>query len=425
MKHYYLKNQLIGLLLCSSMLTAGVLQAQCTEPTIGLTSGPGIICTGETATLIATHDGEEVKWYDAATGGNELATGDTFITEVLTTDTSFWAEAINISPGTNTTTVNAARLAPESFTQYSLDNSGCGLVIDATEDFTLNSFEVYHDGTGGSTTVELRDSSGTVVNSHDFTLPSGNGTTPHLISVDFEFMANESYWLIQTPDFKMVRELGGSLPDNYYPLAIDDVASITSALLNGSPGSQNYYFFYNWEITIAEDEICSSDRVEEIVIVNETTIPTGDLFQQFDTGETLANLDVTGQDLQWYVDAAGTNPLPETTPLVDNATYYVSQTLTFCESELLEITVTENLGVSNSAFSGLVAYPSLVENQLFIENNETITRVEIYNLLGQLLMEKNIHQLKTSMDMTPLSTGVQLVKIFTANETKTIRVIKK
>ena len=425
MKNYYLKNQIIGLLFCSSMLTAGISQAQCTDPVISSISGPGSICAGETTTLTATHDGEELKWYDAETGGNELAIGDTFITEALFDDTSFWAEATNTSPGSNPTTVNTARPAPEGNGQYSLDNSGCGLVIETTEDFTLNSFEVYHDGTGGSTTVELKNSSGNVIDSNTFTVPAGDGTTPHVITVDFNLMANESYWLIQIPDFKMVRDLGGSLPNNYYPLAIDNVANITSALLNGSPGSQNYYYFYNWEITIGADEICSSERVEELVSVNFTPEPAGDSEQMFNPGETLADLDVTGENLQWYSDIGVSTSLPNTTALVDGATYYVTQNSNTCESEGLAVSVTEILNVSNSAFSGLVAYPSLVKNQLFIENNESITKVEVYNLLGQKMIEKKIHKLKTSIDMASLSAGVQLVKIFTANETKTIKVVKK
>lgn len=425
MKNYYFKNQIIGLLFCSSMLIAGVLQAQCTDPIISSTSGPGSVCSGETATLTATHDGEDVKWYDAETGGNEIATGDSFTTQAIFEDTSFWAESINTAPGSNNTTVNAARPAPNTFTQYSLNNAGCGLVIDVTEDFTLNSFEVYHDGAGGSTTIELRDSSGTLIDSHDFTLPAGDGTTANLITVDFNLEANETYEMFQTVDFKMVRELGANLPNSYYPLDIEGVANITSAILNGSPGSQNYYFFYNWEITYGDEEICSSERVEEMVSVNFTSEPNGDSEQMFNSGETLADLDVTGDDLQWYSDISINTALPETTPLVDGATYYVTQTSNDCESEGLAVTVNEILSVSNNAFSGLVVYPSLVENQLFIENNESITKIEVYNLLGQKVLENKIQKLKTSIQMSSITTGMLLVKIFTSKDSKTIKIVKK
>src|SRR5690606_23414432 len=45
--------------------------------------------------------------------------------------------------------------------------------------------------------------------------------------------------------------------------------------------------------------------------------------------------------LNWYSDAAGTISIPETTTLVDNTTYYVSQTVLGCESDLLAITAQE------------------------------------------------------------------------------------
>lgn len=52
------------------------------------------IYSGQTATLTATGaNGATVKWYDAATGGNLVATGNTFTTAPLTATTPFYAEA--------------------------------------------------------------------------------------------------------------------------------------------------------------------------------------------------------------------------------------------------------------------------------------------------------------------------------------------
>ncbi len=55
---------------------------------------------------------------------------------------------------------------------------------------------------------------------------------------------------------------------------------------------------------------------------------------------TLNNLVVNGTNLQWYADAEGTIPLPSDTPLANNTTYYVTQTVDGCESnEYLTIVV--------------------------------------------------------------------------------------
>ncbi|WP_394908087.1 hypothetical protein, partial [uncultured Mesonia sp.] len=54
----------------------------------------------------------------------------------------------------------------------------------------------------------------------------------------------------------------------------------------------------------------------------------------------LTDLVVVGDNLQWYSDAGGTTPIPNTTLLVDGQTYYVSQTTTGtqgCESSLLAV----------------------------------------------------------------------------------------
>ncbi|WP_394908067.1 hypothetical protein, partial [uncultured Mesonia sp.] len=58
----------------------------------------------------------------------------------------------------------------------------------------------------------------------------------------------------------------------------------------------------------------------------------------------LTDLVVVGDNLQWYSDAGGTTPIPNTTLLVDGQTYYVSQTTTGtqgCESILLAVQAVE------------------------------------------------------------------------------------
>ncbi|HET8809607.1 MAG TPA: T9SS type A sorting domain-containing protein [Flavobacteriaceae bacterium] len=92
-----------------------------------------------------------------------------------------------------------------------------------------------------------------------------------------------------------------------------------------------------------------------VVVEYGTPLPIGDTTQEFCTtatwtnagltnqGGTVADLNVSGQNLSWYSDAAGTIPIanPNTTVLVNGTTYYVSQTINGCESPLLAITATE------------------------------------------------------------------------------------
>lgn len=72
------------------------------------------ICSGRTATLIVVfpQPGYTFKWYDAATGGNLVNTGTTFVTPILLGTTTYYVEAvtpqgcINSSRTPGTVTVN-------------------------------------------------------------------------------------------------------------------------------------------------------------------------------------------------------------------------------------------------------------------------------------------------------------------------------
>ncbi|MFF5383553.1 putative Ig domain-containing protein [Pedobacter suwonensis] len=60
-------------------------------PTV--TAGAQTICAGSTATLTATaNGGTTLAWYDAATGGTQLATGETFTTPALTATTTYYIQ---------------------------------------------------------------------------------------------------------------------------------------------------------------------------------------------------------------------------------------------------------------------------------------------------------------------------------------------
>lgn len=52
---------------------------------------------------------------------------------------------------------------------------------------------------------------------------------------------------------------------------------------------------------------------------------------------TLADIPVTGQNLNWYSNPQGTNSIPDTTPITEGTNYYVTQTIDGCESETFNI----------------------------------------------------------------------------------------
>lgn len=89
---------------------------------------------------------------------------------------------------------------------------------------------------------------------------------------------------------------------------------------------------------------CESDRIEIAVVINNTPPVTGTTNQNFCSTEnaTLQSILVNGTDIQWYESNTSTTPLPNSTILIDNTTYYATQTLNGCESTT-RLAVTINL----------------------------------------------------------------------------------
>ncbi|MCZ4222628.1 putative Ig domain-containing protein [Pedobacter rhodius] len=82
--------------LVSAVSSLDIYGATIVYPNPTLTSGSQTICSGNTATLSATaNGGTNLKWFDAATGGNLLASGATFTTPALTATTTYYIEVAN------------------------------------------------------------------------------------------------------------------------------------------------------------------------------------------------------------------------------------------------------------------------------------------------------------------------------------------
>ncbi|MBF4472895.1 T9SS type B sorting domain-containing protein [Flavobacterium sp. HJJ] len=85
---------------------------------------------------------------------------------------------------------------------------------------------------------------------------------------------------------------------------------------------------------------CESDRTPILIQVNDTPAPTGNSSQQFciDDNAAIANLNIIGTAVKWY-DAVANGNLLSSTMLLQNSTYYTTQTLNNCESSRFPIIV--------------------------------------------------------------------------------------
>ncbi len=99
---------------------------------------------------------------------------------------------------------------------------------------------------------------------------------------------------------------------------------------------------------------CESARFQVDVIVNVTAQPTA-VAQSFCSGATVANLVATGTGIQWYNQSTGGTALATTVALA-TGTYYVTQTISGCESPRLAVAVTINtVGAPTGAATQVIA----------------------------------------------------------------------
>ena len=151
--------------------------------------------------------------------------------------------------------------------------------------------------------------------------------------------------------------------------------------------------------------ISGCSQLFPVEIAFSTPLPDGGTAQRFcsdqtwinagittEDGDAISDLNVCGENLSWYSDAAGTIPIfnPDTQDLVDGQAYYVTQTINGCESDVLEVQVIEQecSCIKNEGFqdqdgtvdlegtkfysSNFSVLTSCSQSQSYIANNEVI-----------------------------------------------------
>lgn len=335
MKQIYLLKSFI-----ITLAIAATGYSQCVPPPAPIASGPANpICAGTTATLTASTGTGTLAWFNTSSGGTSIGTGGSFVTAALPATTSFWVEAQTTSPGTPQS--GGAKLAPSS-TGGSVVNAASdpwGLSFNATSDFTLNSVDVFlTSGTAGTVVMHLKDIGFNTLETMSFPVPAGGtnaNPVQHTIPVNLFIPVGTGYRLVVESGPAMIRDLGS----NAFPYPIGTVGSVTGGTINNANTNVGvYYFLYNWNYTPGSAP-CASPRTEVVVNVNApVAVPTASPQSFCGTG-TVGGLQAVGTDLKWYSLSSGGTELTDGTALV-SGNYYVSQTVSGCESARTTVSVT-------------------------------------------------------------------------------------
>lgn len=165
---------------------------------------------------------------------------------------------------------------------------------------------------------------------------------------------------------------------------------------------------------------CESPPLEIMVQINAIpAMPGGNEEQDFTTGETIADLQITvliGAEITWYMlDGMGNMvEVPMNTPLVDGEMYHVTQTLNGCESEMLMITANEVLSAQEFELNNLKAWPNPVNDVLTVTTTVPLSEIGVYNLLGQQLISQKAEGESVQVNVSALPAGSYMVKVITA-----------
>jgi hypothetical protein len=105
--------------------------------------------------------------------------------------------------------------------------------------------------------------------------------------------------------------------------------------------------------------------------------------------------------------------------------YSICDELEGVTSEIAGPLALTTLRTNDINFNSLVYYPNPTQGQLWISNAVSIDRVEVYDISGKKLLEKEPGALELEIDFSNFSQGVYFVKITAGKAVKIVRTIKE
>ena len=356
------------------------------------------ICQGSSVTLTYSGpNGYTPTWFDGSQGNSVTFTptqaGSVSVTATL--ENSTYTDAINIifKPQPTSTITPSGQVLVCASSNFSLQaNTGTGLSYQwfLNGNAITNATNATHLPTAvGSYTVRVTDVATTC----------SKMSEPTVLATTFTPQPNGTVNLCGS---QVLTVTNGS--SNLYQWKKDNV-NINGATTNTYTATQPGV--YTCVITNGSCSFTTSN----IILNQVATPPSANSTQSFNLGDTLANLTVTGSNLQWYSSSTGGTPLPLSTVLVNGTTYYVSQTVNGCESSRIAITVTQNLSNEDFSVTGFAIYPNPTTSLLNFKSAIQVEKILIYNMLGQLVQEEKVNALEGTINIEKLAQGTYIVKV--------------
>ncbi|NHM05655.1 T9SS type A sorting domain-containing protein [Flavobacterium sp. CYK-4] len=411
---------------CTSSRTA-VLATINVTPSITSTS-PSQVCGSGTVTLSAFANAGQLNWYNAASGGSVLGTGNTFITPSITETTTFYVEAVNNScTSVRVPVLATVNMIPTitSTTDTTICANETGTLSATASAGTIYWYSLSSGGIAFATgnSIPVSGASATF-----YVEAVSNGCTSARVPVSYTSLALPMITSVNGATRCDAGSLTLSAVSNEGTISWFDVPSGGTALGTGSTFATPDIAATTTYYVEATNGTCTSTRTAVTASIIPTSAPTGFANQTFCEGESVGLLHVEGVEIQWYDAPTSGNLLADNTLLVAGTTYYASQTQTGCESPTrLAITVSLGncLGTEGFEMNALQLYPNPTFDVVNILSNQPISKVALYNMLGQHIQSTTVNATEAKLDLSAYAAGAYFVKVTVDHQIKTYKVIKK
>ncbi len=367
-------------------------------------SCPGVsVCKGASATLNATGT-PVISWFANSTGGNPLASGNSYTTPPIYSPTNYYVESAVPGPGGNVGKVDSVGGG-----SFFANPTSRYLIFDCFTPCILVSVKVYAQG-AGNRTIELRNSSDSVLQSLTANLPAGMS----IVTLNFPIPVGTGHHLGINGTANLYRTNGSAT----YPYNLSGLVSITGSNA-GVPGY--YYFFYNWLVQAAP---CITARIAvpiTVALLNESAFSYTNIANNYNF------TDASSTATQWWWNFGDGTPVvtvqnPSHTFLTPTGPYTVMHVVSdgICYDTTSQVVNVIN-GITELSGNISAIYPNPAGDELFITANtiQDIFAVEIYDMLGQQVYS---YQPQTTNNKQQLTFPVY-APVFTA--LKFCRVIKR
>jgi len=350
--------------------------------------------------LAATGSGA-LTWWDAPTGGTLVYTGTNYTTPLLTNTITYYVESdvssspVNGGKPNNTGGGGNSTLA----TRYE--------IFDCFAPTTLVSVDVYASTTGNRT-FELRNSSGTVLQSATVNITSTSGAFTVPLNFNIPVGTNLQLGLNSGSNANLYRNNAGVS----YPYTTPGLISVTTS--NATTNPQNYYYYvYNWVLQAAS---CISSRVpvtasifgNPAINLGVDTIVCANATITLDAGAGYASYNwsngTNGQTITIDSTGVGLNTSTYLVTVTDNNGCIGYDTIA------VSFQICSDINEIN-ANGGISVYPNPANDLFTVTNMFGSAEIKLYSVDGKLLVSLSSDKNKTPIDISRFSKGIYIYSI--------------